>query len=93
MYRVPRRLTLSLLAVLLVAAVASAGCGTASSGGDGHYNFQTAVAADRNYDIYWLGRSFNAGRLVFTGPQADDFSKLDGGGLDVSYSASTSNGG
>jgi hypothetical protein len=31
-------------------------------------NFQTAVASERNYDVYWLGRSFDAGGLTYEGP-------------------------
>jgi hypothetical protein len=54
----------------------------------GFDNFQTAVAADRNYDIYWLGESFEAGGLVFEGPEVSDFADdVEGGGLGTHYYA------
>lgn len=65
--------------------------------------FQTAVAAPgRNYDGYWLGRSFEAGGLTFEGPYSDapagsggigaDIGLNDADGLGVNYLAKTAAG-
>jgi len=54
----------------------------------GFKNFQTAVASDRNYDIYWLGREFEAGSLLYKGPDVSDFADdVEGGGLGMHYVA------
>lgn len=54
----------------------------------GFENFETAVASDRNYDIYWLGREFEAGGLLYKGPDVADFGDdVEGGGLGMDYVA------
>jgi hypothetical protein len=56
--------------------------------GEGFDNFETAVASDRNYDIYWLGREFEAGGLTFKGPDVASFGdEIEGGGLAFTYTA------
>lgn len=56
-------------------AVLAASCGSLPTeeqvNRDLYSNFQTAVASDRNYDVYWMGRSFEAGGLTYEGPQAN----------------------
>jgi hypothetical protein len=55
----------------------------------GWRNFQTAVASDRNFDVYWMGREFRAGGFTFTGPDANEigsgFGEVTGGGLTTFY--------
>lgn len=52
----------------------------------GSNNFQTAVSSPREgYDIYWLGPSFEAGGLTFTGPEVSDFGTDVEGGLQTNY--------
>jgi hypothetical protein len=53
----------------------------------GWNNFRTAVASDRNYDIYWLGREFDAGGQTFRGPEVPDggIADIEGGGLTTLY--------
>ena len=73
MYRVPRLRTLSLLAVVIVAAVLLGAC-------TGHQlpashnaaaRFKTAVAnPNRHYTVYWLGTEFEAAGLRYRGPFA-----------------------
>ncbi len=54
----------------------------------GFDNFQTAVASERNYDIYWLGDEFEAGGLTFRGPVVAEFgNEIEAGGLVVEYAA------
>ena len=56
---------------------------------DGWNNFQTAAASDRNYDVYWLGREFQAAGHTFRGPDAnspdDPVGEVEGGGLGMYY--------
>ena len=46
-------------------------------------NFQTAVASDRNYDVYWMGRSFEAGGLTYEGPEASARAGTEGLGAGI----------
>jgi hypothetical protein len=71
-------------------AFAAAGCSTSPVRGDldneGYRNFQTAVAADRTYDVYWLGRSFEAGGIEYEGPNVPRIGgSVDGGGVVIDY--------
>jgi hypothetical protein len=83
---------------LLLAIVATCiGCG---SNGDkpaniprhpGFDNFQTAVASPVDYDVYWLGREFTVGGLIYRGPDVPDFGReIEGGGLTMDYVADVS---
>ncbi len=46
-------------------------------------NFQTAVASDRNYDVYWMGREFTAGGLTYKGPEASARAGSEGLGAGI----------
>ena len=46
-------------------------------------NFQTAVASDRNYDVYWMGRSVDAGGLTYKGPEASARAGTEGLGAGI----------
>lgn len=82
--------TCAILGLVLIATIA---CKTPDPGdGDtGYDNFQTAVASDRNYDIFWLGREFSGGGLTFHGPDAQAMGsrigEVEGGGLSTYYSS------
>lgn len=57
---------------------------------DEHFyeNFLTAVATapEDGYDVYWLGREFEAGRLTLEGPSVPDFAgRIADGGFTMSY--------
>ena len=55
-----------------------------------HGYFLTAVAAvpDKQYRLYWLGSSFEAGGLTFTGPYYPGFGRAsDAGGMVFDYDA------
>lgn len=63
--------------ILPLALAFAAACGPITQEGlqtevaqQGWNNFQTAVASDRNYDVYWLGREVRAGNQTFSGPEA-----------------------
>jgi hypothetical protein len=80
------------LVVLLAATHAACTSPGTSSDDEGFENFKEAAASDRNYDMYWLGRSFQAGGLVFEGPEVDGIAGIgdvEGGGLSMSYTAAT----
>lgn len=75
----------SLLGIFLVSCFGSASWTPA----EGYHSFQTAVARapKDGYTVYWLGRSFTAGGLTFTGPEVSgtEAGGLPGGGVDFSY--------
>ncbi|MEX2245691.1 MAG: hypothetical protein WEC75_03300 [Dehalococcoidia bacterium] len=80
MHALVRTLFRSLLAGVATLALAACGSGERAQqppgSGDHFYdNFQTAVASvpNRDYDIYWLGREFSAGGMLFSGPHFPDF--------------------
>ena len=83
------RMTLALSAgVVLIAACGPLGDDISEEAANrqGFDNFQTAVASDRNYDIYWLGREFEATGLTFRGPSVASFGDdVEGGGLGILY--------
>jgi hypothetical protein len=89
--RLPAALAIALALALTVA------CDPLTQGDveqQGWHNFQTAVASQRTYDIYWLGREFDAGGISFRGPDAGnpgpgDIDSVAGGGLAMSYSGRT----
>lgn len=69
-------------------AVATAACGGGLPTEEGvkrelYGNFETAVASDRNYDVYWLGRSFEAGGLTYEGPEANARAGSEGLGAGI----------
>lgn len=77
----PRFSSLFLFSVVLLLT----GCGPigGSTDSEGFENFKDAAASDRNYDVYWLGRSFQAGNLVFEGPEVggvEGIGDVEGGG-------------
>ena len=85
------------LALLIAASLMTFGCFNDGSSPEaaerqGFDNFKTAVArTDRNYDIYWMGRDFEAGGLTYEGPDVADFGdEVDGGGLGMHYLARSS---
>lgn len=69
-----------------------AGCGLQ---GENRRSFEGEVASDRNYDVYWFGRSFAVGDVVFKGPHVNDFGigDVDGGGLTTEYNSTLPSGG
>lgn len=84
--------TVLFLVPVLVAAASLARCTLALPGPDHEFhNYQTAVAQapKEDWTPYWLGRSFDAGGLHFTGPTVADFGdEISGGGVTMDYDAS-----
>lgn len=83
------KLHASLFGFVLAVAVAASGCGPMDPAGEdaaGFDVFETALAKDGDFDIYWLGRSFDAAGVVFEGPFVDDFGdEVEGGRLAMDY--------
>jgi hypothetical protein len=81
------KLALILLCALLAMAIFSASCGSLPTdeqvNRDLYGNFQTAVASDRNYDVYWMGRSLDAGGLTYKGPEASARAGTEGLGAGI----------
>src|SRR3990170_2082855 len=76
----------------LTAAVASS-CGTRSDGEpqddlDKYFRRDVATAEAGGVHVYWLGREFTAGDLVFRGPYGAEFgAEVEGGGVHMTYLA------
>ena len=88
MHMIRRAVMFALLAMFLLA---SSACDS-SVPSDEHYfdNFKTVVAKgpSEGWTPYWLGRSFEAAGVSFTGPSVADFGdEVDGGGVIMSYRA------
>ena len=84
------RLLLIALSLTAAAAVASA-CGSPEErvNRQGFDIFKAAVASDRNYDVYWLGRDPEVLGSAYAGPAAlarsDPGGQVEGGGLVTFY--------
>jgi len=80
-----------LLAVLGFAACTSTNAPDATQVDKTAYdNFRTAVASvpDRHFQVYWLGREFNAGGVMFRGPYFVPVGGVvNSNRLDIEYSA------
>ncbi len=93
------RLAALLVLPLMLALVSFSGRGSRKPITIEHFfdNFKRVVAtADKDgYTPYWLGREFTAGGFTFHGPYVSDLpgAKVEGGGVDMDYSADTPRGG
>ena len=82
---------LVVLSLMLALVVTASACGSAEDAANrqGFDNFQAAVGADRNYDMYWMGREFEAAGHTYRGPEAlapsDPGGEVEGGGLIIFY--------
>ena len=84
-------LSLTIVALAILAASCVSGGTNEDARREGYDQFVTRVASAQRdgYTAYWLGRSFPAANVTFTGPTAGSSSASDvrGGGLDMTYAA------